>query len=94
MPTGELVLSQRGDEYAIRLKGAELMNSRAHASEELLATLAHASHNEFRERLYEVQRTQGTKAYLEMRDGPFQPEPLGPKSAKARAARAAEKKTP
>ncbi|MDB4961089.1 MAG: hypothetical protein JWP01_1088 [Myxococcales bacterium] len=36
---GDLVLSRRGDEFAIRLRGAELMNSRAHQSEELLATL-------------------------------------------------------
>jgi spermidine synthase len=43
VPTGELVLARRGDEYAIRLRGAELMNSRAHASEEHLATLACAS---------------------------------------------------
>jgi enoyl-CoA hydratase/carnithine racemase len=53
-----------------------------------LGTLAHASHNEYREKLFEVQRTQGVKAYLEMRDGPFQPEPMGPRSAKARAQRA------
>jgi len=39
VPEGELVLSRRGDEYAIRLRGAELMNSRAHQSEERLATL-------------------------------------------------------
>jgi spermidine synthase len=36
---GELVLARRGDEFAIRLRGAELMNSRQHASEEALATL-------------------------------------------------------
>jgi len=35
----ELVLAQRGDEYAIRMRGAELMNSRQHASEEMLAKL-------------------------------------------------------
>jgi len=35
----ELVLAQRGDEFAIRLRGAELMNSRSHASEEALAKL-------------------------------------------------------
>ncbi len=40
VPGGELVLSRRGVEFAIRLRGAELMNSRAHQSEELLATLA------------------------------------------------------
>ena len=27
---------------------------------------------------------QGVKAYLEMRDGPFQPEPMGPRSKKGR----------
>ena len=57
-----------------------------------LGAMAHSSHNEQREKLLEVQRTQGVKAYLEMRDGPFQPEPMGPKSAKGRAARAATKK--
>ncbi|HEX5061382.1 MAG TPA: hypothetical protein VFV99_18570 [Kofleriaceae bacterium] len=35
----QLVLAQRGDEYAIRMRGAELMNSRQHASEEMLAKL-------------------------------------------------------
>ena len=53
-----------------------------------LGALAHASHNDERERLFEIQRTQGLKAYLDARDGPFQPEPMGPKSAKARAERA------
>ena len=57
-----------------------------------LGALAHASHNEERERLFEIQRTQGLKAYLEARDGPFQPEPMGPKSEKGRAARAAKAK--
>lgn len=49
-------------------------------TEGLLGTMAQASHNEFREKLFEVQRTEGTRAYLEMRDGPFQPEPMGPRS--------------
>jgi spermidine synthase len=35
----ELVLAQRGDEFAIRMRGAELMNSRQHASEETLGRL-------------------------------------------------------
>ena len=48
-----------------------------------LGTLAQASHNEYREKLFEVHRTQGVKAYLDMRDGPFQPEPMGPRSKKA-----------
>jgi len=47
-----------------------------------LGALAHASHNELRERLLEAQRAHGLKGYLDMRDGPFQPEPMGPRSAK------------
>ncbi|MFN0253416.1 MAG: spermidine synthase [Kofleriaceae bacterium] len=43
LPDGELVLSRRGDEYVLRMRGAELMNSRSHASEELLATLGCAN---------------------------------------------------
>ncbi len=58
-----------------------------------LGALAQASHNEYREKLFDVHRTQGVKAYLDMRDGPFQPEPMGPRSAKARAARAKGKGT-
>jgi enoyl-CoA hydratase len=45
-----------------------------------LSALVHSSHNEDRERLFEAQRSKGLKAYLEMRDGPFQPEPMGPRS--------------
>ena len=44
------------------------------------SALAHSSHNEDRQRLFEAQRTGGLKAYLEARDGPFHPEPMGPKS--------------
>ena len=53
-----------------------------------LSALAHSSHTEYREELFEVQRTQGVKAYLQMRDGPFQPEPMGPRSAAARREKA------
>src|SRR5262245_34756129 len=56
-----------------------------------LGALAHSSHNEFREALFETQRKSGTKAYLEKRDGPFQPEPMGPRSAKARREREGRK---
>jgi len=49
-----------------------------------LGALAHASHNEDRERLLATQRSKGMKAYLDERDGPFQPEPMGPRSAKHR----------
>jgi spermidine synthase len=37
---GELVLAARGEEFVIRVDGAELMSSRAHASEERLAEAA------------------------------------------------------
>ena len=53
-----------------------------------LGALAHSSHNEFREQLLEAQRQHGLKAYLDMRDGPFQPEPMGPRSAKGRRKKA------
>jgi len=53
-----------------------------------LGALAHSSHNEVRERLHEAQRAHGLKAYLDMRDGPFQPEPMGPRSAKGRQKKA------
>ena len=39
--------------------------------------------------LFEAQRSKGLKAYLELRDGPFQPEPMGPRS-KPRAANTRE----
>src|SRR3954452_11204230 len=55
-----------------------------------LGALAHASHNELRARLLEAQRTHGLKAYLDVRDGPFQPEPMGPRSAKGRQKKAAQ----
>jgi enoyl-CoA hydratase len=45
-----------------------------------LSALAHSSHSDERERLFEAQRKGGLKAYLELRDGPFQPEPMGPRS--------------
>ena len=37
---------------------------------------------ELRRPLEETRKNQGTKAYLQMRDGPFQPEPFGPRSKK------------
>lgn len=66
---------------AIAMQGA--LASGIHSSlllEGSLSALAHSSHNEDRERLFEAQRSNGLKAYLEMRDGPFQPEPMGPRS--------------
>jgi enoyl-CoA hydratase len=45
-----------------------------------LSALSHTSHGPHRERLLEAQRTGGMRAYLVERDGPFSPEPFGPKS--------------
>jgi len=85
-------------EPAVRLNKAIAMlgiqASGVHAGLLLEGTLgapAQASHNEYREKLFEVHRREGVKAYLDLRDGPFQPEPMGPRSAKARAARARAK---
>lgn len=49
-------------------------------TEGMLSAMAQASHTDYRQALFDVQRTKGTRAYLEMRDGPFQPEPMGPRS--------------
>jgi hypothetical protein len=46
-----------------------------------LSTLVHASHDGFRAALLEALQTGGLKAFLEARDGPFRPEPFGPRSA-------------
>jgi enoyl-CoA hydratase/carnithine racemase len=83
-------------EPAIRLNKAIAMQglqaSGVHAAlllEGALSALVHSSHSEERERLFEAQRAGGLKAYLEMRDGPFAPEPMGPKSkSKPRAGKA------
>ncbi len=55
-----------------------------------LSAIAHSSHNELREQLLDAQREGGLKAYLDLRDGPFQPEPMGPRSAKARQKKASQ----
>jgi enoyl-CoA hydratase len=47
-----------------------------------LSSMAHSSYGPERERLLEAQRQGGVKAFIEMRDGPFRPEPFGPKSAR------------
>jgi enoyl-CoA hydratase/carnithine racemase len=47
-----------------------------------LSALAHASFNEERGKLLEAMQTGGLRAFLDARDGGFQPEPFGPKSKK------------
>ena len=44
------------------------------------SALAHGSFNSYRAGLLEAMRSGGLRALLEARDGPFQPEPFGPKS--------------
>lgn len=78
---------------AIAMQG--LQSSGVYAAlltEGALGALAHSSHNDYRDKLYETMAKDGVKAYLQMRDGPFQPEPMGPKSAKGMAEREAKKK--
>jgi enoyl-CoA hydratase len=66
---------------AIAMKGIQAAGLHsALLLEGALGALVHSSHNEEREKLFEAQRSKGLKAYLELRDGPFQPEPMGPKS--------------
>ena len=66
---------------AIAMKGIQAAGlTSALLLEGALGALVHSSHNEDREKLFEAQRSQGLKAYLELRDGPFSPEPMGPKS--------------
>jgi enoyl-CoA hydratase len=85
-------------EPSVRLNKAIMMQSMQAAGlqagllvDGALSALAHVSHNDQREKLFETQRTKGTKAYLEMRDGPFQPEPMGPRSVAAQQAKRALK---
>ena len=78
---------------AIAMQGIQAAGLHAGLLQEgALAALVHSSHNEERQRLLDIQSTQGTKGYLEARDGPFQPEPMGPRSAKGRAQKAGRTK--
>ena len=45
-----------------------------------MSALGHSSHGPDRQAMFDAQVRGGFKAFLEMRDGPFQPEPMGPKS--------------
>jgi enoyl-CoA hydratase/carnithine racemase len=45
-----------------------------------LSALAHASHLPMRDELFAAIREGGMRTFLEKRDGPFHPEPFGPKS--------------
>lgn len=45
-----------------------------------MSTLGHASHGPERDAMFAAQARKGFKGFLEARDGPFLPEPMGPKS--------------
>ena len=68
----------------IATMGLQMMGLRdALRMDETLSIPAHMMLNEeFRRPLDEARATQGTKAYLQLRDGPFQPEPFGPRAKK------------
>jgi enoyl-CoA hydratase/carnithine racemase len=70
---------------AISTMGLHMMGFRdALLLDSELSVAAHMMLNEkFRRPLDEARATQGTKAYLQLRDGPFQPEPFGPRAKKA-----------
>jgi enoyl-CoA hydratase/carnithine racemase len=67
---------------AISTRGLEVMGlSEALRMDETLSIPAHMMLNEkFRRPLDEARAAHGTKAYLQLRDGPFQPEPFGPRA--------------
>src|SRR5262249_50379742 len=68
----------------ISTMGLQMMGLRdALRMDETLSIPAHMMLNEkFRRPLDEARASQGTKAYLQLHDGPFQPEPFGPRSKK------------
>jgi enoyl-CoA hydratase/carnithine racemase len=68
----------------IAIMGLQMMGLRdALRMDETLSVPAHMMlREEFRRPLDEARANQGTKAYLQLRDGPFQPEPFGPRSKK------------
>lgn len=67
---------------AVATMGLEMMGFRnAMMMNAEFKALAHSSRNEaFRRPLDEAQESGGLRAFLELRDGPFQPEPFGPRS--------------
>ena len=69
---------------AIATMGLEMMGLRdALLLDSQLSAPAHVMlREEFRRPLNEAREKKGIKTYLQLRDGPFQPEPFGPKSRK------------
>lgn len=69
---------------ATAIMGVQMMGFRdAWTLDGQLSAAAHTMlREELRRPLEETRKNQGTKAYLQMRDGPFQPEPFGPRARK------------
>jgi enoyl-CoA hydratase/carnithine racemase len=69
---------------AIATMGLEMMGLRdAYLLDSQLSAPAHVIlREEFRRPLDDARLNEGTRAYLQLRDGPFQPEPFGPRSRK------------
>lgn len=67
---------------AVATKGLEMMGLRnALMLNDELSTIVQSSQREdFRRQLNEAQKAGGMRAFLQHRDGPFQPEPFGPRS--------------
>ena len=70
---------------AVATMGLEMMGfHNAMKLDGILSAPAHVMlREEFRRPLDEARRDQGIRSYLQLRDGPFQPEPFGPRSRKA-----------
>ncbi len=69
---------------ATAIMGVQVMGFRdAWTLDGELSAAAHTMlREELRRPLEDTRKNQGTKAYLQMRDGPFQPEPFGPRARK------------
>lgn len=70
---------------AVATMGLEMMGLRdALVLDNQLSVPAHVMlREEYRKPLDDARATEGIRKYLQLRDGPFQPEPFGPKSKKA-----------
>ena len=68
---------------AVATMGLEMMGLRnALMLEAELAALARSSRRyDYLEHMVEAQKEGGMRAFLQARDGPFRPEPFGPRSA-------------
>jgi enoyl-CoA hydratase/carnithine racemase len=66
----------------VATKGLEMMGLRnaLMLNDELSALAQSSQREEFKKHLLEAQKQGGMRAFLQRRDGPFQPEPFGPRS--------------